>query len=109
MHLGGWPLDKRFSAPGGMQRGPAAVYAVLDYVAAYELCVDWMGVIETRVVRKPLIHLGTAVTQWELSLGQRTGPCPASQLCNTNMFVETSDLFMASVSVRRGKNGGFAL
>ncbi len=34
-----------------------AFYTVLDYIAAYKLCLYWMGVIASPVLRKPLLQL----------------------------------------------------
>ena len=47
-----------------------AFYTVLDYIAAYKLCLYWMGVIETPVVRKPLVQLDD-VMQRELKAAMR--------------------------------------
>lgn len=34
-----------------------AFFSALDYIAAYKLCLYWMGVIDTPIVRSPLIQL----------------------------------------------------
>lgn len=42
-----------------------AFYTVLDYIAAYKLCLYWMGVISTPTVKKPLMQLD-GIMQTEL-------------------------------------------
>lgn len=42
-----------------------AFHTVLDYIAAYKLCLYWMGIIDTPTVRKPLVQLD-ATLQREL-------------------------------------------
>ncbi len=47
-----------------------AFYTVLDFIAAYKLCLHWMGIIDTPVVRKPLLQLD-AIMQRELKAAMR--------------------------------------
>lgn len=47
-----------------------AFYTVLDFIAAYKLCLHLMGIIETPVVRKPLLQLD-AIMQRELKAAMR--------------------------------------